>query len=205
MGKKIITRLEELVEMISENYSSIPIEIVNELNELTKNKWGENEYIEYCAEYWSRSTLEETVYALLHCGEYPENIEEQIFLWKNTEKIGLTDKEIMFKLRDLPQIVDEDIICKFADLPIREFYDWINSYFYDWSKDREIDKDDIQSGSFKVIFNYDNIEEYAKYKYVILKTYGRKMISLDCCNLYESEKNDIISFANNYRLYLYKK
>lgn len=205
MDKKIITRLEELVEMISECYLSVPIEIVNELNELTKNEWKEKEYIEYCAEYWSRSTLEETVYALLHGGEYPNNIEEQIIFWKNVEKVDLTDREIMFKLRDLPQVVDEDIICKFDDLPIREFYAWINAIFYNWRKDREINEDDIQSGSFKVIFHYDNMEEYAKYRYVILKIYGNKMISLNCCNLYESEKKDMISFANNHGLYLYEK
>ena len=68
-----------------------------------------------------------------------------------------------------------------------------------------INMDEIQSGSFKVIFSYDNIEEYAKYKYVILKIYGNKMISLNCCNLCESEKKDMISFANNHGLYIYEK
>lgn len=204
MDKKIIARLEELVEEISECYSSVPAEIVKELNDLTKNEWSEKEYIEYCAEYWSRSTLEETVYALLHSGEYPENVDEKIFFWKNRKIIDLPDEKIMFKLRKLPGIVDEDVVCNFDDLPIREFYNWIKSYFSNWTVDKELNEEELQSGSFKVIFNYDNIEEYAKYKSVMLKAYGNKLICLDCCNLYENEKKDICSFLNSYGIYLYE-
>ena len=205
MDKKIISRLEELVEKISEYYSSIPTEIVNELNDLTENGWTEKEYIEYCAEYWSRSTLEETVYALLHQGAYPRNVETKLFFWKNSRKIDLSDKEIVFKLRDFPVTMDENIIRNFDDLPIKEFYGWIISFFPDWKKDKEIKEEEIQSGTFKVIFNDDDLDEYAKFKYVVLKVYGSKMISLDCCNLYKSEKEDILSFMNKYGIYLFEK
>ena len=44
--EKIIERLEELVEKISECYKSIPEETLNELNELTQIGWSEAEYIE---------------------------------------------------------------------------------------------------------------------------------------------------------------
>lgn len=205
MDKETITKLEKLVEEISECYSSIPIEIINELNALTKNEWTEKEYIEYCAEYWSRSTLEETVYALLHGGEYPNNVEERLFFWKTKEKVDLSDKEIMFQLRALPDITDEEIIRNFDDLPVKDFYHQMNLLFSDWRKDKEINEDEIQSGSFKVTFHNDHIEEYAKFRYVILRAYGNKLIDLNCCNLYENEKKEILSFANNYGLYLYEK
>lgn len=204
MDEKIIKRLEELVEEISECYTSVPAEIVDELNKLTKNEWSENEYIEYCAEYWSRSTLEETVYALLHDGEYPDNVDKKLCFWKKNKTVDLSDEKIMFKLRKLPETVDENIICNFDDLPINEFYNWLKSFLTDWKMDKEVSESEIQTGSFKVIFNYDNIEEYAKYKSIIFKVCGNKLISLDCCNLYENEKKDIISFANNYGLYLYE-
>lgn len=161
--------------------------------------------LEYCAEYWSRSTLEETVYALLHSGEYPNNAEEQLFFWKTGNKIGLSDKKIMFQLRDLPEITNENIIRNFDDLPVIEFYHWMDRLFSGWRKDKEMNELELQSGSFKVIFNDETIKEYARYKYVILKAYGNKMISLNCCNLHANEKKNILSFAKNYGLYLYQR
>lgn len=204
MDKKVIERLEELVEEISECYTSVPTDIVAELNNLTKNEWSEKEYIEYCAEYWSSSTLEETVYALLHAGEYPDNVDEELYFWKKRRNVDLSDEKVMFKLRKLPEVVEEDIVCNFDDLPIKEFYNWIKIYLADWKADKEISEDEILSGSYKVIFNYEKIEEYAKYKSVMLKAYGNKLISLDCCNLCEKEKRDIIFFLNNYGVYLYE-
>ncbi len=72
-----LLRLADLVEKISGCYHSVPAETLAELNRLTGNEWAEGEYIEFCAEYWSRSTLEETVYALLHGGEYPDSAAER--------------------------------------------------------------------------------------------------------------------------------
>lgn len=204
MDKKTIERLEELVEKISECYTSIPVEILNELNDLTKNEWTEMEYIEFCAEYWSRSTLEETVYALLHDGEYPDNVETELHFWKNRKKLDLPDEKIMFKLRALPERVDEDVVCNFDDLPVREFYDWIKLFLTGWRVDNEISEEEIQSGSFRITFFYDDIEEYAKYKYITLGVYGNKLIRLACCNLYENEKKEINAFASKYGFYLYE-
>lgn len=204
MDKKVIEKLEELVEKISECYTSIPKEILNELNELTQNGWSEEEYIEYCAEYWSSHTLEETVYALLHGGEYPTKIVKDLYLWKNIKEIDLTNEEIMFRLVDLPEKVDTEFVCNFEDLPTEEFYNWLYSYCSEWSINQEISKEVLNAGSFTVTFAYDCMDEYAKYKYIILKVYGNKMMDLICCNLLESEKQDIISFANKYNLHLYE-
>lgn len=204
MNKEIIKRLEELVEEISECYTSIPEEIVNELNDLTKNEWSEEEYIEFCAEYWSSNTLEETVYALLHGGEYPEKVVKKIYVWKNKKIIDLPDKKIKFKLLKLPETVDEAVICNFEDLPTEEFYNWLYSYCSEWRMNQDISEKDLKSGSYTVTFTYDFLDEYAKYKYIILRVCGNKMISLICCNLSESEKQYIILFVDKYNLHLYE-
>lgn len=204
MDIKIIERVEVLVEEISECYTSIPEDTLVELNNLTKNEWLEEDYIEYCAEYWSSHTLEETVYALLHGGEYPTKIVKDLYLWKSIKEIDLTNEEIMFRLVDLPEIVDVEFVCNFEDLPTEEFYNWLYSYCSEWSINQDISKEDLKAGSFTVTFTYDCKDEYAKYKYIILRVYGNKMISLICCNLSESEKQDIISFANKYNLHLYE-
>lgn len=205
MNKDIIVRLEALVESISECYTSIPTEKVEELNELTKNSWSEEEYIEYCAEYWSCSTLEETVYALLHDGEYPENVIEKIYLWKKKQDIALSDKSIMFKLRKLPEVIDEEVNTHFEDLPIREVYDMLKIYLCNWSVDKEIEDNEIDQGSFDITFSDERIAEYAKYKYVIFKVSGKKLISFLCCNLDKNEKQAISSIAEKQEIYMYEK
>lgn len=204
MDEKIITRLEELVEQISECYASIPENALVELNELTGSGWTEEQYIEYCAEYWSRSTLEETVYALLHDGEYPDNPEDELYFWKNNAAIDFSDEEIMYKLRQLPETVDEDFVSHFDDLPVREIYEWLCSHFTEWQVDGEVDEEDMQSGSFEMDFNCDDIE-YARYKYVMFEVCGNKVIGLDCCNLYENEKQDILEFANKHNLHVFER
>lgn len=204
MDKKVIKRLEELVEKISGCYTSIPEDILAELNDLTKNEWSEEEYIEFCAEYWSSNTLEETVYALLHDGKYPDNVVKKIYIWKNKKIIDLPDKSIKFKLLKLPEVVDEAVICNFDDLPVKEFFDWLYSHCSEWNIDQEIGEEEFKTGYFKVTFDFGCMDEYAKYKYIIFRVYGNKMISLICCNLYENERQDIISFANKYNLHLYE-
>ncbi len=40
--------------------------------------------------------------------------------------------------------------------------------------------------------------DYATYKYVTLRVYENKLISLDCCDLFENEKQEILAFASKY-------
>lgn len=206
MDKKIIARLEELVEEISGCYTSIPEDILTELNDLTKSGWSEEEYIEFCAEYWSRSTLEETVYALLHDGEYPENVECDLYFWNTAKKYELSDEKIMFKLRKSPEKLDKDFICDFEDLPIKEIYSWLQSYYSDWNMSKEPSDEELAANSFKVTFSYDKIEEeeYGKYKYTRLKVHNSKLFALLCCNLSETEKQDILAFAGQHNLHAYE-
>lgn len=197
-------RLEELVEKISGCYTTIPVEILNELNDLTKNDWSEEEYIEFCAEYWSRSNLEETVYALLHGGEYPKNVECDLYFWDAREAFDIPDMKIMLKLRKTAEKLEEDFVCDFEDVPIKQFYEWLCSYFSDWSIDKTISEEEMQMASFTVSFDSNSVQEYATYKYIRMKVKNKKLIQLDSCNLSANEKQDIISFANQYNLHVYE-
>lgn len=198
-----LLKLEEIVEKISECYKSIPEDILEELNNLTGNGWTEEEYIEFCAEYWSSSTLEETVYALLHDGVYPENRETELYFWNAQKELELSEKQIMFKLRKLPEEVDEDLIGDFEDLPVKEFYEWLCAQFPEWKVKKEVDEEELQSGSFEVDFACDDID-YAKYKYALFEAYGNKMISLDCCNLYDEELQAIQKFAEEHQMHIFE-
>lgn len=197
--------LEELVHKISYNgyRAPIPEEWMKKLNDLTGNGWTEEEYKEFCVEYECRSTLEETVYALLHNGEYPDNIDQDIYFWKSNTEVDLSEKQIMFKLRKLPETVDENVVCCFDDLPIREFCEWFCTYYSYQRVDKELSEEEIQSGTFRVCFFCEDIA-YATYKYVTLRVYGNKLISLDCCNLLENEKQEILAFASKHQLHVFE-
>ena len=119
--------------------------------------------------------------------------------------MDLTDEDIMYELLDLAEVEVEEFISNFEDLPIKEFYEWFQSYLSAWDKDKDITIDEISDGSFEVNFDYDNMKEYAKYKYITLRVTEKKMINLVCWNLSENEKKDIISFANRYNLHLYEE
>lgn len=204
--RKLSEELEELVNKISfAGYrAAIPEEWMKELNDLTGNGWTEEEYKEFCVEYECRSTLEETVYALLHGGEYPDNIEQELYFWKTNTEVDLSDEQIKWKLEDLPETEDEEFVCKFEDLSVREFYEWLCSHFSKWEADDEVDEEELQSGSFEVDFDCDDID-YARYKYARLEVFGNKMICLDCCNLYEDEKQEILAFADRHQLHVFEE
>lgn len=151
---------------------------MRELNELTGNDWSEEEYKEFCVEF--DCTLEETVYALLHDGMYPDNVETNIYFWKGDEPSELPDIQIMQKLRTITENVDDGFINYFADLPVKEFFEWLRNYYSDWNINKELSDKEIATNSFKVTFSYDKIaeEEYGKCKYTMLKVYNSKVLHL---------------------------
>ncbi len=101
-----IERLKELVEEIADEYESIPKEILDELNEITGNGWKEEEYIEYCAEYWSSNSLDETVYALINHGQYPPCIRETIYFWNQNTDTQMSDEEISSILQKMNCLIN---------------------------------------------------------------------------------------------------
>ncbi len=104
---------------------------------------------------------------------------------------------------DLPETVDEEYVCKFDDIPVREFYEWFSTYYSYQRVDKEINEEEIQNGTFQCAFFCDDIA-YATYKYVTLKVYGNKMLRLLCCNLGEDEKHEILAFAEKYQLHVFE-
>ena len=53
LDKEKIKRVEQLVDEAAEEYDEFPQEICDELNNITGNDWSGEEYLEYCAGYWS--------------------------------------------------------------------------------------------------------------------------------------------------------
>ena len=179
-----IKRLEELVEEISSCYDTIPEDIYNELNQLTGNDWKPEEYIEYCAEYWSSGSLEETVYALMHNGDYPDNQYVTIYVWKQNAHIEDNDKDTMLLVRS-GNISDEKKNC-LEKINMDDMVQWLLVYFQTWNIEKK--------GEYKYDFNYNGELDYAIYKYVLFAMKNEYMISLSYTNLSETELNGILEY-----------
>lgn len=106
--KELLKRVEALVESVSDTFYDFPQDVCDELNQLTGNNWDGEEYINYCAEYWSSKTLEETVWAIFHDGDLPD----------------LNELEI--KIRSASEEFSQD-----------EIFQWFAEYFHtDWESER---------------------------------------------------------------------
>lgn len=102
--KELLKRVESLVESVCDTFFDFPQDVCDELNKLTGNNWNGEEYINYCAEYWSSKTLEQTVWALFHNGDLPDLNEFEIKIKSTSE-----------------------------DLPREEIFIWFTEYFHtDW-------------------------------------------------------------------------
>lgn len=206
MDKEIIAKVEELVERISGCYTSVPEDILNELNEITKNDWTEGEYIEFCAEYWSRSTLEETVYALLHGGNYPDNFVKEICLWKTETKMEEDDIHTWWHLgRALSNQDDEDFVNCFEDLPCERIYEWLCSRYSDWDVEESPEEDEIEEGDFEIEFEHNDSMEYGRYQWISMEAEGKKQITIQCCNFPDNEIQDILAFVGQFGFHILER
>ena len=178
-----IKRLEELVEEISSCYDTIPEDICNELNQLTGNDWKPEEYVEYCAEYWSSGSLEETVYALLHDGEYPNNEYKYIYIWQQNTCIDLSSKDIMRMLLSSQFDENKDKLVK---LNTYRFTEWLIDYFSDWEIDKQNEK--------KITFFYTGEMEYGFFRGLNFVEKNEYLIRVGYTNLSDTEFNDIIEY-----------
>ena len=105
--KELLKRVEALVESVCDTFYDFPQDVCDELNKLTDNNWEGEQYINYCAEYWSSRTLEETVWALFHDGDLPD----------------LNEFEI--KIQSVPEELSRD-----------EIFKWFSDYFHtDWESE----------------------------------------------------------------------
>ena len=77
MEQQHLEAVKALIEEIADSYDLPDEEQVEEMNRLTGMDWDAEELQMYCFEYWSRSSLEETVYAMFH-GTLPPTQEMEL-------------------------------------------------------------------------------------------------------------------------------
>lgn len=206
MDNTRIKRIETIVEEIEYSPRSFPEEYIEELNCLTGNSWTKEEYLEYCQEFYSRSTLEETVYALLHDGNYPDNRETDVYCLKTLGDIGLAASEVIRKLRkSFVSGEDEEFFGQFPDLPAEEIYQWLYARLENWDeKPEDISHKFAEKKRDSVWFQTDIPGEYARYKSLRFALYDRKLLFITYQNLDDEEKRDIFDYIKGQGLNIYE-
>lgn len=189
-NKELIKKVEKLVDEVAEVYSDFPAEVCEELNRLTGNSWSGEEYIPYCAEYWSGSSLEETVYALFHDGELPDLNEKEIHILRPLEEIDMSPFEIRHVLAT--NKLGEDFNKKFESLPADEIANWFCTYFSDWEKHDYTKKDKV-----RYTFNFQGEREYGYERFVGMSVSEDKTGFVWSKNLPEEDWNAILAYFEN--------
>lgn len=195
----IIKQIEKLVNKVADCHNSIDSKDVEKMNELTGNNWDGDVYAEYCCEYWSHNSLEETVWALMHNGEYPDCEEEEICFWKVKKNADISDVDIYEGFR---YGRNGKVKNKLETLPVKEIVYWISDNFKDWKqRDDEfnLSEDELSQCQFKPIVQ----REYGIERCIHIASYSMKMFCLILTNVTAEEKESIICYLRNLGYYMY--
>jgi len=200
MDIKVTERLEELVQKIDYNghRATIPEEWIKELNDLTGNDWPEEGYKEYCVEY--NCTLEETVYALLHEGRYPDWVENELHFIRPLDKSVVPTRKVRHMLCVCD--INDDIRKEFEELPVIEIEKWFTDYFAGWKKEVSMKEDRVTLGGYEygktsLFFEFSGEREYGYEKYIGVSMSNYKVGFIWSKNLSPKEWDDVINFFEN--------
>ncbi len=153
----MLEKVEEIVDDVAYTYHEFPDDIRDEFNRLTGNDWSGDNYIEYCGGYeespWS---LEATVHALFHDGEYPDLVENEMNFIRPLDKSVLPTLDILNKLCNTKP--DDSFRAQFEPLPISEIEKWFTKRFARWENEIETEDDDDDGeysyGETDIYFDY---------------------------------------------------
>lgn len=189
-NKELIKQVENLVEEVCEIYFDFPEDVCEQLNKLTGNSWNGENYIEYCAEYWSSSSLEETVYALFHDGEFPDIKERDIHILRPLERVEMPPLEIRHVLTT--NKLGGEFNKKFENLPADEILNWFCAYFKSWEK-----KDYTKENKISCVFNFQGEREYGCERFVGISISKGKIGFVWSKNVPEEDWNAILEYFEN--------
>ncbi len=199
--KALLEKVEELVNDVAHTYHDFPDDIRDELNRLTGNDWSGDNYIEYCGGYeesfWS---LEATVYALFHDGEYPDLVENEMNFIRPLDKSVLPTLDILNKLCNAKP--DDSFRAQFEPLPISEIEKWFTKRFARWEKEIETEEDDDDDGKYSygetdIYFDYTGKIEYGYEKNITLSLSNDRSGYINAEGLTPEEWNDILNYFKN--------
>ena len=199
MGK--IKAVEELVEEIADCYDEPDDETVAKFNNVTGNDWDAQTYFEYCCEYYSHHSLEQTVYALLNDGSYPDDTKVLVCAWKEKSPVNLQENDIYMSFR-LGK--EKKINNKFELLPISEILDWFKANFANWKLDERDEKFvAAEDGLSQISFNRIEKVAYGTEQRISFASYNKRFMRVEFLNVDDGEQKRLIEHLQQIGLHIY--
>lgn len=201
METEKIKEIEDLVDEMGECYDYPEEELVEKMNQLIGQEWDAQTYWEYTCEYWSHHSLEETVYALLHDGEYPKKETVNYYVWNakasleevmeditenNAETNILEETHLFFRLGRYRE--DKKRFEKFNNLPMKEIYQWFQENFSQW--EQRISGDEEEGNSLMLSFEVD----YGIERNILLFPYKEKCLGITLTNVEEKDIKNMLVY-----------
>lgn len=199
MSSEKIQEIEKLVNKMADSYDLPSQEEVAEMNCLIHQDWEAEDYWNYCCEYWSHHSLEETVWALMHDGRYPKKEEMKVCFWKTAQNVTISEQDIYesFRLGKEKKIKNQ-----FEVLPVEEIFDYAVKLYQDWKvteKDFVISEDDYSGCTFYPTKN----QEYGVQEQLLFSSYGKRMISITFTNIVKENREKLIKYIVDQGIAIY--
>lgn len=180
MDNATVKRLEKIIDDMGDCYDLEEDDPrMEEIRELAGCKSLNDEQIyNYCFHYWQNHSLQETVYALMNNGEYPEKNEVQIYFWKLCKETNYSDKQICEAYR-LNQIKDKakEIVDHLEIFPLNDIFSWIEKKFPDFVKE-EVPPTSKDSGLIFYYFSPKKQKEYAIKERIRISIWDKQMVAV---------------------------
>ena len=181
--KELINRIADYYGPVEEN--PLLEEQAAEMCRLTGRDWDAEEVGNWCFEYWSRASLDETAYYFFH-GDLPEAEEIELVFWKLKQGVNMEPQALYGKLRYVKTCAKVKAV---ELLPIEEIVSRFDERFSGWER-REFQGHPT--------YWKTHPEEPWHTEEVGLFGYEDKMLSVTCTNVSEADRAAILQLMEEF-------
>ena len=173
--KGLISRIADYYGPVEEN--PLLEEQTAEMCRLTGRNWDTEEVGNWCFEYWSRASLDETAYFFFH-GDLPEAEEIELVFWKLKPGANVEPQTLYEKLRYVKTCAKVKAV---ELLPMEEIVPQLKELLSGWEQQEGRD-----------VFRKVRPQEPWHTAEVRLFGYGDNMLSITCINVSETDRTAIL-------------
>lgn len=192
MKKYDIKAIEKLVDKMGDCYDYPDEESVKAMNSLIGQDWDAKTYWDYTSEYWSHHSLEETVWALIHDGEYPPYEEVRYCFWNTNAEFDQENEEVWLYFRLGGYMREPEMLVKFEHMPMEEIYDWFIEEFPDWENKVKEKEDDSRSLMANKVIEYGITQD------ILFYSYGEKCLSVTFTNVDKDVIDKVVKYIKQF-------
>lgn len=187
--------VKELIDRIAEYYGPVeenPLleEQTAEMCRLTGRDWDAEEVGNWCFEYWSRASLDETAYFFFH-GDLPEAKVIELVFWKLKPGVNMEPQSLFEKLRYIKTCAKVKAV---ELLPMEEIVSRLEELLSGWDRQESRDRS---------VFQKVRPQEPWHTEEVRLFGYEDKMLSITCTNVSEADRTAVLHLMEGFGCAVY--